>query len=206
MYVLMNTYIYNWESDYFGVSKSGYTYEIEIKVSRSDFFADFKKKKKHRMLQLAREGRSFLTTRGYTRYSYDYKDWQGNVKRRETVSMDVPDENHKNVKLLSTDVRFPKIVVPNRFYYAVPEGLIDKKEVPDYAGLIYVDDFSIKKIKEAPFLTKRKPDLNSILLDKFYYLSLDQRIRIKQLEIENIKLRRIEGELVETIKEPQLEF
>ena len=42
-YHLAGVYIYSWESDFFCISTSGYTYETEIKVSRSDFKADFKK-------------------------------------------------------------------------------------------------------------------------------------------------------------------
>jgi len=35
------------EADILGVTKAGFTAEYEIKVSRSDFFADFKKRYKH---------------------------------------------------------------------------------------------------------------------------------------------------------------
>jgi hypothetical protein len=44
-YHLKNSFIFNWESDYFCMSKSGYFVEIEIKCSRSDFFKDFEKAK-----------------------------------------------------------------------------------------------------------------------------------------------------------------
>jgi hypothetical protein len=44
-YHLKNSFIFNWESDYFCMSKSGYFVEIEIKCSRSDFFKDFEKGK-----------------------------------------------------------------------------------------------------------------------------------------------------------------
>jgi hypothetical protein len=42
-YRLFNSYIYAWESDFFAVSKTGYSVEVEIKISKSDFTADFKK-------------------------------------------------------------------------------------------------------------------------------------------------------------------
>ncbi len=54
-YQLLNSYIFGWESDYFGISKSGYIYEIELKISRSDFKADFKKTLKHSILQNAKK-------------------------------------------------------------------------------------------------------------------------------------------------------
>ena len=60
-YLLNNVYIFEWESDLFGVSKSKYAVEVEVKISRSDFLADFKKKK-HQMFKEARQagkGQSF---------------------------------------------------------------------------------------------------------------------------------------------------
>ena len=55
-YKLYNTYIYSWESDFFAISKSGYSVEVEIKISRGDFNNDYKKtvgysgKNKHEFL------------------------------------------------------------------------------------------------------------------------------------------------------------
>lgn len=122
-YRLFNVYAFGEETDFFCISKTGYATEFEIKVSKSDFKADFKKKKKHER----------------------YAD-----KSR----------THK----------------PNRFYYVVPEGLIDVKDVPTYAGLIYVNKFAsapMKYIKKAPLLHKEKPMENikfvKVLLSKFYY-------------------------------------
>ena len=43
MYQLSNSYVYSWECDFFSQLASGYHQEIEIKVTRSDFKADFKK-------------------------------------------------------------------------------------------------------------------------------------------------------------------
>lgn len=39
------------ESDFLLKTKSGYWYEAEIKISFSDFKADFKKKEKHQILE-----------------------------------------------------------------------------------------------------------------------------------------------------------
>ena len=67
---------------------------------------------------------------------------------------------------------------PDYFYYAVPEGLITKDEVPEYAGLIYVSKVSSSNnvfstctvVKQAPRLKKEKTDLDSLnLMNKFYY-------------------------------------
>jgi len=41
----------NFESDFLSVAQSGLIHEIEIKMSRSDFLADFKKQNKHALIQ-----------------------------------------------------------------------------------------------------------------------------------------------------------
>jgi len=43
-YSIANIYYYRWESDIIVITESDYIWEIEIKISRSDFFADYKKK------------------------------------------------------------------------------------------------------------------------------------------------------------------
>jgi hypothetical protein len=42
-YKLFNTYLFSWESDFISFTTAGYCNEIEIKISKSDFKADFKK-------------------------------------------------------------------------------------------------------------------------------------------------------------------
>lgn len=41
------------ECDVFRINESDFVFEYEIKISRSDFFADFKKEKKHERLRIA---------------------------------------------------------------------------------------------------------------------------------------------------------
>jgi hypothetical protein len=50
---LSNMYIFksDWESDFFVQKYNNYTYEFEIKISRADFFHDFKKVNKHCILK-----------------------------------------------------------------------------------------------------------------------------------------------------------
>ena len=50
-YILENLYVFDWESDKFIETRSGLIYEFEIKVTKSDFKADFKKKDKHAILE-----------------------------------------------------------------------------------------------------------------------------------------------------------
>ena len=79
------------ECDVFGVTRSRYWFEIEIKRTKADFCADFDKTEKHAILR--------------------------NLNRADG---------------------------PRRFFYAVPEGLISPREIPEYAGLIYVCQTSKK--------------------------------------------------------------
>jgi len=52
-YNMSNLYVFDnsWESDYLAITKSGYLYEGEVKISRADFKKDFDKKKKHKILK-----------------------------------------------------------------------------------------------------------------------------------------------------------
>ena len=51
-YEISNLFVYDWESDYIAITKSGYAYEVEIKISRADFANDFKhKENKHLLLE-----------------------------------------------------------------------------------------------------------------------------------------------------------
>jgi hypothetical protein len=145
-YTVGNIYLfkYNWETDFLVVQKaSKYCYEIEIKTSRADFLNDFKKTEKHTIL---REG-----THQVKKYRYKYDP---ETKRN------IPDHYYE-----TKEWKFR----PNRFYYCVPENLIKPEEVPDYAGLMYINELGIRIVKEAAFLHKEKLDLIKPLCDKFYY-------------------------------------
>lgn len=50
-YIINNTYIYDWESDFFSITELDYAFEIEIKVTKGDFRDDFNKTKKHTLLE-----------------------------------------------------------------------------------------------------------------------------------------------------------
>lgn len=58
-------------------------------------------------------------------------------------------------------------LMPNRFFYVCPNGLIRIEELPSIAGLIYLhDNGTMEVIKKAPLLHKIKHDNNRIK-DKF---------------------------------------
>lgn len=93
------------EADILAITKSLMVTEVEVKISLSDYKADFKKTHKHKLLS-----------------------------ERDSKSSSY---------------------IPNKFYYACPSGLI--KEVPDYAGLIWVgQNGDVEWIKTAPRLHKDK--------------------------------------------------
>lgn len=72
---------------------------------------------------------------------------------------------------------------PNKFYYVVPENLIKVEEIPNYAGLIYVNDLNqIIIVKEAPFLHKNKLNFNNKFVDKFYYYFQDFKQKFRNAE------------------------
>lgn len=158
-YVIENLYVFSWESDKLIETRSGLIYEFEIKISRSDFKNDFKKKNKHVIL----EGK------------------ETHIPTFDGLEPKYKEKYEKNY-LVS---HFKK---PNYFYYAVPEGMIDKEDVPDYAGLIYVmpDDGEfkfnyLKLVKMAPKLHDTKytdDDLN--LGEKFYYNMLSWKDKFRQ--------------------------
>ena len=59
-YILNNAYIFDgWESDFITVTESMYVYEIESKMTKSDFRDDFNKKEKHILLE-SKEDKSNL--------------------------------------------------------------------------------------------------------------------------------------------------
>ena len=131
------------ETDVLIVKPNGLIYDVEVKVSVQDYKADFKKVKKHQILKY-----------GYhTKPKDSYVLLAGN-KRRTKIKAGEPIPAQR----------------PNRFYYCVPENLIGLKDLPKYAGLLYVmEDGSIKKVKEAKLLHKEKLDYEKTLCRKFYF-------------------------------------
>lgn len=97
---------HRWEYDVAALTKSGLLYEYEVKISRSDFLADRKKRDKF--------------------------------------------------KYYSEPAKFYKHV-PNYFIYAVPDGLVNIDELPEYAGLVYFKEDVLTEIKKAKRIHKNKP-------------------------------------------------
>lgn len=111
------------ECDVLRITGSGMTYEYEIKISRSDFRADFKKIYKHEVLQ------------GKLKNEVKYSEWY-----KADIDEEWLNENNGSVGRTSY------------FYYCCPTNLIKESEVPKYAGLIYVEGDCMEIVKKAPRL------------------------------------------------------
>ncbi len=72
-YKLFNTFVFGgWECDFFAKSSSGYFIEVEVKISRSDFFADFKKAHKHKVFEAYRSKKTIMVqNHGISKYGGD---------------------------------------------------------------------------------------------------------------------------------------
>ena len=58
-----------------------------------------------------------------------------------------------------TGDKYELIIMPNRYFFICPDGLIKPEEVPEYAGLIYADHRyydSMVEVKKAPLLHRNK--------------------------------------------------
>jgi len=132
-----NTYNYNWECDFISITRAGYVHEYEIKLSKSDFKADFRNKKlKHEIIGTG--------SRAPSHWENEIMNWPKQTGYSQ------------GVKAQFVDGRKP-CKRPNYFWYVCPQGLIDKDQIPEYAGLIYIDDWQ-KIIKKAPCLHRKKVD------------------------------------------------
>ncbi len=147
-HLFLNKYIFDsdWESDFFSVTSSGYLYEVEVKISKSDFAADFIKFK-HKIF----EGRNQTEVIKEAKYKYS-KRWKKDVRRAPEKKI-----NPQEVKM------------PNKFFFACPDGLLKVEDIPEYAGLIYVTDTAATIIKHAPLLHKRKENIKELLFSKYQW-------------------------------------
>jgi len=115
------------ECDIIMVTESMMIYEYEVKCTYSDFKADFKKTYKHSKLN-------------------------GTYYKNPTISSHNNIVHNEEWYLNNTGT----IGCPNHFYYVCKEGLIPVDEVPEYAGLIYVNSSGYSIIKKARKLHKHK--------------------------------------------------
>lgn len=125
-----NVYAFGkYESDLLAVTKSFYTVEFEVKLTRADFRNDAKKNHTHYHRddrgKLVFESKQVETIRGVV---------NRNVPKAEPRS--------KYDWLLNGDGA-------NRLYYVVPRGLLKLEEVPAWAGLIECETYEQRMRREA---------------------------------------------------------
>lgn len=170
-YDIDGLYVFDWESDKLLETRSGYIYEFEIKISKADFKNDFKhKKEKHIILEGAEKYHDKYLPKYYERLEKSRKNGGRSEEyfhRWADTSKMYLAEGHNR---------------PNYFYYATPPDLITAEEVPEYAGLVYVNQWGvISTVKKAPCLHKEKIDDATLNLgEKFYYNMVHWRSKFKK--------------------------
>jgi len=166
-YFMDNLFVFRWESDKLIETKTGYIYEFEIKISKADFKNDFKNKvDKHAILGWKNDGGQVYLPSFLERCKEMEERAKNSPRSIYTIGYRQANEKYFRIE------RFKR---PNKFYYAVPEGLIEPEEVPAYAGLIWVTNKGglIEK-KKAPYIHKDKyNDAELKLGEKFYYHMVD---------------------------------
>lgn len=88
----------------------------------------------------------------------------------------------------------------NKLFYVVPKNLVTILEVPDYAGLYYVEDYTLMKVKEAPFIHREKLKFEEVLCHKFYHYWLNEKS--KNIDLQS-KIEGLEFEAEYKNREPQ---
>ncbi len=157
-YEMDGLYVFLWESDKLLVTKAGVIYEFEIKISRADYQNDFKHKaKKHLLLQSA-----LPELPQQTELFDNYM-----AEQRKKYPGITPDQCREKLRESLPERRR----IPNYFFYAVPDGMLQPDEIPPYAGLVYVsEEGRIMKTIHGPRLHNKKyTDVELGLCEKFYY-------------------------------------
>ena len=124
------------EADMFAIRKSGLCDEFEVKISRSDFLNDAKKIVQVRAPE-ARQPNSdnFLQDLAFQQ---QYPNWYKEAK------LVAPWQKLKYDALRKGEM------ATNNFWYAVPSDLVSTDEIPDFAGLIYVEESGVLRIIKHP--------------------------------------------------------
>jgi hypothetical protein len=177
---MLNKYIFarDWESDYFCVSSSGYTIEVEVKISKADFRADFEKAKHGLFKEVLLKKPYTLENRGS---GFEYNQmYQWNEETKIAVKTGYTKHECTRIKISNLET----IICPNKFWYACPEGIITEATIPRYAGLIAVSEDGYTIVKDAPFIHKRKLHLPDLLFDKYRWGYQNQANEIESLKHE----------------------
>ena len=94
------------------------------------------------------------------------------------------DQVHKDGSAIISE----KTILPHRFYFCFPEGMIPDTDVPEYAGILHIVHgyirYSltgpvIREIRRGPLLHKQPlfEKIRQELLDKFFYETFNTRMK-----------------------------
>lgn len=118
------------EADLFAIRKSGLCDEFEIKISRADFFNDAKKIVNYRESELwVREGGKVKKTND--RVWCEEHEHLSYEKRKKLVA---PWQKLKYDALADGDMS------ANYFWYILKKGIVELSEIPEWAGVFFIDD------------------------------------------------------------------
>lgn len=112
---------YTGEIDFASINKSGLITEVEIKTSRADFLNDFRNKNRHDHL------------------ANGYMTRLNTIERKNILTLNGKVRGYYSIKCVEV-VEKTIGCLPNYFFFAFPEGMIDINDVPEYAGIILIDD------------------------------------------------------------------
>lgn len=179
-FIVENLYVFGWESDMLIMTRSGYWYELECKISLTDFKNDFTHKwQKHELLKTGEwhpftfvcretDEKALSKFESFPDYHIEKAGKAWNIYRE---CQEVSKREHRR---------------PNYFYYCVPWYLSGKVYtlLPDYAGLIVLtENGKLKEAKRAPCLHKQKYTNEELkLCDKFYYAYRNWKEALEKLQ------------------------
>lgn len=159
---ICEAFVYPEESDFLTINRNNYTHEFEVKVSRSDFKADFNKLKHRKFKSLVEGKEMYLSSRGEAR---NYCTIFGRYVKTDSDKM--------RFQPWMSSVSFSEVCLhqlPNRFSFIVPEGMVGKNEVPEYSGLYYVKECGkILEVKKSKMLHKKEFNDWQTLASKYYW-------------------------------------
>jgi len=139
----VNMFLKWFESDFISITKAGYMHEVEVKISRHDFKADFEKSS---------------------------RKWDFKAKKDKVLI------KHEAIKAGEYGLK--------TFSFATPEGLLSRKEIPEYCGHYEVNENGLViTLKDPPILNNpKKIDENELHSLKNFY-----KWRWRKLYFEGIK-------------------
>lgn len=152
-HVVDNIFFGQFESDFVFVTEKGYMYEVEIKISKSDYHNDFEK--------------------GFYRHKvHGFEYGKSRIKN--------PGKNDNLEFIKKHDLISAGNTIFKGFYFAMPKELADQIDIPDYCGLIIYRKPSLNPYcpKGKVSISKRAPQLpNSEVINEQRTKQINEAIK-----------------------------